>query len=144
MHDCGLYSVEDMRPINETRMAARWKLGKALAQVERTPGKRTNLTSQPKDARLKGLLKAIGLDETVARKAQRIGAMPDEEMARAFEQARSEARLLHYSELIVRARPWWFKESRVANLFGHPDKLLALRKWCDANHRSRAKSSPLS
>jgi hypothetical protein len=54
---------------------------------------------------LKGLLKTIGLDETVARKAQRIGCMPDEEMARAFDQARSEARLLHYSELIVRARP---------------------------------------
>ena len=38
MHDCGLYSVEDMRPINETRMAARWKLGKALAAVERGNG----------------------------------------------------------------------------------------------------------
>jgi hypothetical protein len=34
MHDCGLYSIEVMRPINETRMAARWKLGQALAKVE--------------------------------------------------------------------------------------------------------------
>ena len=58
------------------------------------------------------------LDKT--REAQRIGAMPDEEMARAFEQARGEARLLHYNELVVRARPRWFQESRVANLFGHP------------------------
>jgi hypothetical protein len=122
MHDCGLHSVEDMRPFNETRMVARWKLGRALAAVEPNPGKRTDLTSQPRDARLKGLLKTIGLDETVARKAQRIGCMPGEEMARAFEQARSEARLLHYGELIVRARPWWFKENRVANLFGAPSQ----------------------
>lgn len=54
MHDCWLYSVEDMRPINETRMAARWKLGKALAAVERNPGKRTDLTSLPLATRLKG------------------------------------------------------------------------------------------
>jgi hypothetical protein len=85
MHDCGLYSVEDMRPINETRMAARWKLGRALAAVERNRGKRTDLTSRPEAAKLKGLLKAIGLDEKVARKAQRIGCMPDEEMASVFE-----------------------------------------------------------
>src|SRR5258706_4431709 len=38
MHDCGLYSVEDMRPINELRMKARWKLGAALAVVERGTG----------------------------------------------------------------------------------------------------------
>jgi hypothetical protein len=25
--DCGLYSIEDMRPTNELRMVARWKLG---------------------------------------------------------------------------------------------------------------------
>ena len=90
------------------------------------------------------MLESLKLDIKLGLMAQRIGCMPDEAMAAAFEQAKAEARLLHYSELLVRARPWWFKESRVANLFGHPAKLLALRKWCDANHRSWAKSSPLS
>ena len=34
--DCGLYGIEDMRPINELRMRARWKLGRgAEAQAER-------------------------------------------------------------------------------------------------------------
>jgi hypothetical protein len=130
MHDCGLYSIEDMRPINETRMAARWKLGKALAAVERGNGPGRGQKMSPGETSFRKLLMELDLDKSVAMKAQRIGAMPDEEMARAFEQARSEARLLHYSELIVRARPWWFNESRVANLFGHPAKLLALRKWC--------------
>jgi hypothetical protein len=30
-------SVEDMRPMNELRMQARWKLGRALREVERAP-----------------------------------------------------------------------------------------------------------
>jgi hypothetical protein len=35
VHDCGLYSIEDMRPINELRTVARWKLGRSLAATER-------------------------------------------------------------------------------------------------------------
>jgi hypothetical protein len=38
MHDCGLYGIEDMRPVNELRMKARWKLGAALAKVTRALG----------------------------------------------------------------------------------------------------------
>ena len=49
MHDCGLYSIEDMRPINEARMRARWKLGRALKMVERQPegGDRTPVRRLP-------------------------------------------------------------------------------------------------
>jgi hypothetical protein len=43
----GLYSIEDMRPINETRMRARWKLGRALALVERAPEGRPSNTVKP-------------------------------------------------------------------------------------------------
>jgi hypothetical protein len=73
MHDCGLYSVEDMRPINEARMAARWKLGKALAAVERLPGGRGKKTSHDEKS-FSNLLKALDLDKSVAIKAQRIPA----------------------------------------------------------------------
>jgi hypothetical protein len=38
MHDCGLYGIEDMRPVNELRMKARWKMGAALAKVTRALG----------------------------------------------------------------------------------------------------------
>jgi hypothetical protein len=44
MHDCGLYSIEDMRPVNETRMLARWKLGRALVKEERAPEGRPSKT----------------------------------------------------------------------------------------------------
>jgi hypothetical protein len=38
--------------------------------------------------------------------------MPDDELVKAYEVARAEGRLLHYAELIVRARPWWYKANR--------------------------------
>jgi N6-adenosine-specific RNA methylase IME4 len=114
MHDCGLYSIEDMRPINELRMKARWKLGAALATVERgKPGPVGKDTSAVQKY-LKNLLQKIGLDKSVAMEAQRIGTMPDEELEKAYDRARREARLLHYEELIVVARPWWYKANRRA------------------------------
>jgi hypothetical protein len=119
MHDCGLYSVEDMRPVNELRMMARWKLGGALAKMDRS-----NWVGPSMRGAQRGFWRwaqeELGLHSTVAVAAQRIGTMPDDELAKAFDEARKAERLLHYSELLVRARPWWFKESRVANLFGHP------------------------
>jgi hypothetical protein len=90
MHDCGLYSVEDMRPINELRMIARWKLGRALAQVERAthPGK-----GKVASGGLTSLLVRLALDRQTSMEAQRIGCMPDDEMAQAFDQANTPAKL---------------------------------------------------
>ena len=66
-----------MRPINELRMAARWKLGGALAQAERAkhPGK-----GKVASASLTSLLTRITLDRQTAMEAQRIGTMPDDEL----------------------------------------------------------------
>ncbi len=38
MQSTGLFTVEQMRPVNEMRMQARAKLGRALAAQERAPG----------------------------------------------------------------------------------------------------------
>ncbi|MFK4727125.1 N6-adenosine-specific RNA methylase IME4 [Bradyrhizobium niftali] len=107
MHDCGLYSIEDMRPINETRMVARWKLGRALVGVTRAQGERTSERSFTK------FLGELGLVKPTAIEAQRIGSLPDEQMAALFEVAKKEQRLLHYSELVKEARPFWYQESRI-------------------------------
>jgi len=95
-----------MRPVNELRMKARWKLGAALAKVERAthPGK-----GKVASASLTSLLTRLTLDRQTAMEAQRIGTMPDEELEKAYDKARREARLLHYEELIITARPWWYK-----------------------------------
>jgi hypothetical protein len=115
--DCGLYSVEDKRPVNELRMKARWKLGGALAITPRKPGARRDLaTSSTIETRLsyEDLLEELRLNREVALKAQRIATLPDTELLKAFAAARAEGRLLHYAELIVRARPWWYKANRQA------------------------------
>src|ERR1700716_3723195 len=100
MHDCGLYSIEDMRPINELRMKARWKLGGALAQLERVQGLKPN-TSNAKGSKtpFRSFLKTISLGQTSAVEAQRIATMPDTDLAKAFAEAREAERLLHYSKL---------------------------------------------
>jgi|GEM_PF-1282477 len=115
MHDCGLYSVEDMRPVNEVRMLARWKLGQALAKVERThvagPGRgrseaKTALSS------LTLFLENLGLTKPTALDAQRIGTLPKLELERAFTEWRERGELLHYADLILIARPYWYKAAR--------------------------------
>src|SRR5258706_9321217 len=70
MHDCGLYSIEDMRPINETRMKARWKLGGALAVVARGAGRPDN-SGAPRP-NFKAFIRDLSLKDTAAKEAQRI------------------------------------------------------------------------
>jgi hypothetical protein len=85
-------------------MAARWKLGKALAGVTRAQGNNQyGSRAETTKRSYRDFLTSLRLDLKLALHAQRIGAMPDEEMARAFQQARSEARLLHYGELTAGA-----------------------------------------
>lgn len=113
MHDCGLYSTEDMRPINETRMVARWKLGAALKQVERGQGLRNDLTlSKAETKSFRAFLADLDLDKTRAMTAQRISALPEDALRKLFAIARDENRLLFYNELVERARPYWYKASR--------------------------------
>lgn len=112
MHDCGLYSIEDMRPINETRMLARWKLGRALKEVQRAvhPGKgKVALTS------LTSLLMKLSLTRPTALEAQRIGALPKEALSKVFAKWCERGELLSYSDLIQIAKPHWYKEKRGEN-----------------------------
>jgi hypothetical protein len=106
MHDCGLYSLEDMQPVSELRMAARWKLGKALKACERAPegGDQRTTTTGRKSGFWRWVKETLGMEASRVVEAQRIGCMPDEEMAELFEVARKEGRLLHYSDMVEIAR----------------------------------------
>jgi hypothetical protein len=83
---CGLYSKEDMREVHETRMEARWFLGKALAQIERAkaPGKGKMALSG-----LTSLLEQIGLTKPTALAAQRLATLPEADRARLRARPRS-------------------------------------------------------
>lgn len=114
MHDSGLYSIEDMRPVNELRMRARWKLGAALRAVEREPEGRPAKTTKLVSSFWRWAKETLGLEPPTVVEAQRISAMPEGELLSACAEAAKQARLLFYRELVERARPHWYKASREA------------------------------
>jgi N6-adenosine-specific RNA methylase IME4 len=107
MEACGLYSREDMREVNETRMEARWFLGKALTQIERQQG-----GSKSRSGILNALLAEINLNKNRVVEVQRLATLPEAELEKAFAMAHKEERLCYLSELIEIARPYWYQASR--------------------------------
>jgi len=111
MRDGGLFKIEEIRPVNEALMFGRWKLGRALAAVEREkarPGK-TALSG------LTPLLERLHLTRPTAMAAQRIGTLPEDELEKIFAEYRKLVDvLLHYEILLERARPYWYAASRKA------------------------------
>lgn len=114
MHAAGLYAVDEMLPVNLDRMLARWKLGRALKKIDRTGGPGRGKKNQHDADSFKAYLKTLELEWTAAQRAQRIGFLPEAERDAAFEEARAKVKLLHFDDLITRAKPWWYKERRAA------------------------------
>ncbi len=112
MRAAGLYDTAEIRPVNEMRMRARWKLGRALAKEDRCPGPgrgKKGVTGLPS---FKAFLQKLGLSKPTAVEAQRIGALPDDELEKAFAEARDNDIMSTFDDLIDRARPYWYKENR--------------------------------
>ena len=65
-----------MRPINETRMLARWKLGRALKEVVRAPHGGDNRTIT--NGFWKWVKETLKIEAKRVIEAQRIGALPEE------------------------------------------------------------------
>jgi hypothetical protein len=84
----GLYDKKEIRPVNEARMLMRWKLGRVLVKVE--PGTVPGTGRGHKGGKSKGkpcpifksYLVELNLRETTAKEAQRIGALPNDELKR--------------------------------------------------------------
>jgi N6-adenosine-specific RNA methylase IME4 len=108
-----MYDVEEMRPINELRMRARWKLGRALREVERASGPGRGNAEKALSG-LTSLLAELDLTKPTALAAQRIGALPEPVLLRSFEEwrEREPPELLHYADLIEIAKPYWYQERR--------------------------------
>jgi hypothetical protein len=101
MRDAGLYSTVEIRPVNETLMLARWKLGRALAKRERaSPGPKR------KDAScgMTQLLTRLGSNRERAMEAQRIGTLPEPGLKKALDESRKLDVLTTFATLIKLAR----------------------------------------
>jgi N6-adenosine-specific RNA methylase IME4 len=110
MRETGFYPLDEIRPVNEARMRARWRLGAALESVVKDkPGpKPQGVTS----AGLMQFLKQIELDHQTALEARRIAALPDKNFQEAIEQWRARDDLLHYDDLLHISKPFWTREKR--------------------------------
>jgi hypothetical protein len=70
-------NTEAIRPANETRFEARWKLGLLLAKIERSKGGRPLENSSRTETGIRAHLRQIGLDKSRANECERISAIPD-------------------------------------------------------------------
>jgi N6-adenosine-specific RNA methylase IME4 len=118
MRESGLFSTEMIRPLNETRAWARWKLGRALDKVERAQVPGTGRGHKGKKSALTGLtgfrevLKQLNLTPPIALSAHRIGTLPEKELRKALDEARKTDDLVTFADLIKLARPYWYQASR--------------------------------
>jgi hypothetical protein len=97
-------------------MRARWKLGRLLAAVERGTAGRPRVDGNADQAghNFRGVLEQIGLANTDAVRAQRIGALPEPELEKALAAAHRDDSLASFSYLLKEARPYWYAASRKA------------------------------
>lgn len=66
--------MDEIRPVNELRMRARWRLGQLLSKMERGTGPgRGKKMSQSETSFRAYLKKTLKLDKARAQEAQRIG-----------------------------------------------------------------------
>ena len=112
MRRTGLYSTAEIRPVNETRMWARWKLGGLLKEEQRgTPGgRKLQVTGLP--VAFHKRLQQLRLSKPIAIEAQRINAMPKSEVERILAWAAQRNVLATYDQLVNVARPYWYQENR--------------------------------
>jgi hypothetical protein len=116
MHAAGLYGLDEIVPVNQDRMFARWKLGRVLAKIERKGGPGRGKKMSHDATSFRALLTEWGIDKDGAVRAQRIGALPDKERDAAFKEARENLELLYFDKLITLARPYWYKANRQRRL----------------------------
>jgi len=110
MRESGLYTKDQVRVINETRMWAFWKLGKLLAKVERGRGNRFSQAGKLYEQFLDTL--DPPLDKNRAQERQRAGEMPEPEFEKVLTAAHKAGDLVTVSSVVKAARPWWYKASR--------------------------------
>ena len=81
------YRNEGIRPVNEMKMRARWKLGRALAEVERGAGPGRGKKTDAARPSFMTYINSLGLKKQSAQEAQRLGTLPEDELEAALAQA---------------------------------------------------------
>jgi N6-adenosine-specific RNA methylase IME4 len=115
MQEAGLRGeTEQLRPIRELWLDARWTLGRILAKMVRSPGnhKDKSLSRWPNGQKFYEGLKRLGIDQQRAKEAQRISTLPEKEKKKVYADAKAGGELPTLTMLLSAARPFWHKEKR--------------------------------
>jgi N6-adenosine-specific RNA methylase IME4 len=96
--------TEALRPANELRFEARWRLGQLLAKMEKSHGR--SWMSRPETSK-RAYLREIGLDKSRANECERIAAIPKPKLKAAFEEKAREGVLNTVKSMFQFARPFW-------------------------------------
>jgi hypothetical protein len=109
--DTGLFRREETIEFRLGRFMSRWKLGEALARIERAAGPgRGKKDSGAADSFL-ALLEKLGVAWDAATEAQRIACLPPEDLEKFCANARASGDVPRFSELLTYARPYWYEEA---------------------------------
>ena len=118
MRKSGLYALDKIRPLNEARMLARWRLGQMLAQIERKagpgPGRGKKGVGFRHPLTFLAVVEKLRLSRDRAVQAQRIGTLPRDELMREFSRSAKLDVLNTYDGICDIARPYWYAEQRKA------------------------------
>lgn len=112
MRKSGLYDLVKLRPLNEARMRARWKLGQLLAKEMKVAGPGRGKKDSIDLNAFKYLIQRLKLTHQTANVAQQIGALPEAELLASFAETRMHDVLNTFADLVDRARPFWKIERR--------------------------------
>jgi N6-adenosine-specific RNA methylase IME4 len=112
--DTGLFRPPEMLEFRIGRFVARWKLGEALAGIERAPGPGRGKKDRDAPQSFSRLLGRLKVDSSSATDAQRIACLPAYELEAFCARARQSSEPPTFRELLTYARPYWYQESRRA------------------------------
>lgn len=108
----GLFRPEESLEFRLLRFLARWRLGEALAPMERSAGPGRGKKDVSQETSFSALLKAISVARKAALQAQRVACLPFAEFDKFCAKARKHGDPPTFDGLLTYARPYWYRESR--------------------------------
>lgn len=112
MRASGLYSTQEIRPVRELYLDARWTLGRLLRKVLRGTGPGRGKKGERSAPSFTGELRRLNLQKKRAIEAQRIGTLPEDEKEKTYRETERQDVLPTIELLIDVARPYWYQASR--------------------------------
>ena len=115
-HAAGLFRPEEQLEFRLGRFIARWRLGEALASIERRPkgGRRKTVSTEMV---LKEVLDEIRVTPKAALEAQRVACLPLHELEKFCMAARKDGDPPTFDRHLTYARPYWYQASRKSKLY---------------------------